>query len=161
MQIRISSPKHFESVYGSSPLVRAYLDQIEKTVGSALASEAIDILRISLLIAHPEELAQGKFLEYNQFDWRCRYVAIGVNGNFERYYSGDDQEKICELSNMLQVAFKRISQKKRAAFDYKLASECVLRSTQVFLGNTGDVFRNDLRQGTEMRPELTQETDHP
>ena len=114
MQIRISSPRHYESMYGTSDIVRTYLDQIEKQVEKACTTEAIDILRISLLIAHPEELAQGMFLEYEKFDWRCGYVAVGVNGNFERYHFGDDLGKICELSEMLQTAFVRISQKKKA-----------------------------------------------
>lgn len=137
MQIRISSPKHYESMYGSSELVRAYLDQIEKMVGEAQSSEAIDIVRISLLIAHPEELAQGKFLAYEQFDWRCGYVAVGVNGNFESYHLGDDLGKICELSAMLQTGFIRISKKKKAKFDCKLANEIVTQATRDFLGSDG------------------------
>ena len=135
MQIRISSPKHYESMYGSSEPVRAYLDQIEKMVGEALTSEAIDVVRISLLIAHPEELDQGKFLAYEQFDWRCGYVAVGVNGDFERYHLGDDLGKICELSAMLQAGFLRISKKKKSKFDSKLANEIVAKATRDFLGS--------------------------
>lgn len=132
MQIRIPSPRHFESMYGSSDIVRAYLDQIEKRVGEALNSEVIDILRISLLIAHPEELAQGKFLEYENFDWRCRYASVGVNGNFERYHLGNDLDKICELSEMLQAVFIRISKRKKAKFDCGLANEIVIQTTHTF-----------------------------
>ena len=132
MQIRIASPKHFESLYGSSDIVRAYLDQIEKTVGEALNSEIIDVLRISLLIAHPEELAQGKFLEYENFDWKCRYVAVGINGNFDRYHLGDDMDKISELSDMLQAAFIRISQKKKAKFDFRTANDRIIHTTHAF-----------------------------
>jgi len=132
MQIRISSPRHYESMYGSSDFVRAYLDQVEKKVGEAFAPQVIDILRISLLIAHPEELAQGKFLEYEKFDWRYGYVVVGVNGDFERYHLGDDLDKICELSKMLQDAFMRISKKKKAKFDCRLASEIVLHITHTF-----------------------------
>lgn len=132
MQIRISSPRHYESMYGSSDFVRTYLDQVEKKVGEAFAQQVIDILRISLLIAHPEELAQGKFLEYEKFDWRCGYAAVGVNGDFERYHLGDDLDKICELSKMLQDAFMRISKKKRAKFDCRLASEIVVHITHTF-----------------------------
>ena len=132
MQIRISSPKHYETMFGSSDLVRAYLDQIEQRVGEAFDPEAIDILRISLLIAHPDELAQGKFLEYEKFDWRCKYVAVGVNGNFERYHLGDDLNKICELSEMLQVAFMRISKKRKAKFDCEIANEIVTHITHTF-----------------------------
>ena len=137
MQIKISSPKHYESMYGSSNLVRAYLDQIEKRVGEAITSEVIDVLRISLLIAQPEELAQGKFVEYEQFDWRCGYVAVGVNGNFERYHLGDDLVKICELSSMLQAAFMRVSKKKKANFDCQRANESVVYTTRDFLGRNG------------------------
>lgn len=132
MQVRISSPRHYESMYGTSDFVRAYLDQIEKKVGEAFAPEAIEILRISLLIAHPEELAQGKFLEYEKFDWRCGYAAVGINGNFERYHLGNDRDKICELSEMLQAAFMRISKKKKAKFDYGLANEIVIHTTHTF-----------------------------
>ena len=132
MQLRISSPKHYEAIFGSSDQVRVYLDQIEQNVAKAIDSEAIDILRISLLIAHPDEIANGKFLEYEKFDWRCKYVAVGVNGDFERYHLGDDINKICELSEMLQVAFMRISKKKKAKFDYIMASEIVTHITHTF-----------------------------
>lgn len=138
MQIRISSPKHYESMYGSSDFVRAYLDQVEEKVGEAFDSQVIDILRISLLIAHPEELIQGKFLEYEKFDWRYGYVAVGVNGDFERYHLGDDLDKICELSKMLQEAFMRISKKKKAKFDCRLASQIVIHITYTFEG----IFHN-------------------
>lgn len=132
MQIRISPPKKYESMYGVSDLVHAFLTQIEKRVEEVLAPEFIDILRISLLIARPEELAQGKFLEYENFDWRCGYVAVGVNGNFDRYHLGDDLEKICELSEMLQAAFIRISKKKKANFDCQIANEIVIHTTRSF-----------------------------
>lgn len=132
MQIRISSPRHYESICGSSDFVRAYLNQIEKQLEEALTTEVIDILHISLLIAHPEELAQGRFLEYEKFDWRCGYVAVGVNGNFERYHLGDDMGKIYELSEMLQTAFARISLKKKAKFDAGLANEIVLQTMHTF-----------------------------
>ena len=132
MQLRISSPKHYEAIFGSSDLVRAYLDQIEQNVEKAIDSEAIDILRISLLIAHPDELANGKFLEYETFDWRCKYVAVGVNGNFERYHLEDDKNKICVLAEMLQVAFTRVSKKKKAKFDCIMASEIVANITHTF-----------------------------
>ena len=132
MQLRISSPKHYEAIFGSSDLVRAYLDQIEQNVAKAIDSESIDILRISLLIANPDELSDGKFLEYEKFDWRCKYVAVGVNGDFERYHLGNDINKICELSEMLQVAFMRISKKKKAKFDCIKASEIVTRITHTF-----------------------------
>ena len=132
MQLRISSPKHYEAIFGSSDLVRAYLDQIEQNVAKAINSESIDILRISLLIAHPDELANGKFLEYENFDWRCKYVAIGVNGDFERYHLGDDKNKICVLSEMLQVAFTRVSKKKKAKLDCTIVNELVTHITHMF-----------------------------
>lgn len=119
-------------MYGSSDPVHAYLAQIEKRVGEALAPEVIDILRISLLIARPEELAQGKFLEYQTFDWRYGYASVGVNGNFDRYHSGDDLEKIRELSEMLQAAFIRVSKKKKAKFDCRTANEIVIHTTHSF-----------------------------
>lgn len=132
MQVKIPPPKHYESYYGSSELVHVYLNQIEKEIGDAVAPEAIDILHISLLIAHPEELSQGMFLEYERFDWRCGYVAVGVNGNFERYHLGDDMDKIHELSEMLQVAFMRVGKKRKAKLDYRLASDIVVRVTHSF-----------------------------
>lgn len=135
MQIKISSPRHYEILYGSSDLVHAYLAQIEKQVGEAIASETLDILRISLLIAQPEELAQGLFLEYQKFDWRCGYGAVGVNGDFARYHLGDDLDKILVLSEMLQAAFLRVSHKKKANFDGRLAKEIVLQTTQTFEEN--------------------------
>lgn len=138
MQVRISSPKHYEAKHGASHLVRVYLDQIESKVGEALSSEAIDIIRISLLIAHPEELAEGKFLPYEQFDWRCKYAAVGVNGDFERYHLGDNFEKISVLAEMLQTAFIRISKKRKAKIDYSIANEIVLQTTRSFVaGRTG------------------------
>lgn len=134
MEVIIPSPRHYENMYGSSHFVRAYLDQIEKKVGEVF-TPAIDILRISLLIAHPDELAQGYFLEYEKFDWRSKFAAVGVNGNFDRYHLGDDLEKICEISEMLQTAFIRISQKKKAKFDCKLANEIVIQTTYSFAEN--------------------------
>ena len=133
MQIRISSPKHYESYHGSSELIRSYLDQIEKTTGELLTSEAIDILRISLLIATPEELAEGKFLACENFDWKCGYAAVGVNGNFRRYHEGDDLEKIRELSEMLQVAFEKVGKKRKTKFNSSLANEIVSQITRSFL----------------------------
>lgn len=132
MQVRISSPRHYESMYGSSDFVRAYLDQIEKSVEAVFVSGCIDVLRISLLIAHPEELAEGKFLEYENFDWRCGYVAVGVNGNFDRYHLGNDLDKIFELSEMLQTAFIRIARKKKAKFDCRFANEIVIQTVHAF-----------------------------
>lgn len=128
MQIKIPSPKHYESYYGSSDSVRAYLDQIEKTVSEVVVSEVIDILRISLLIAPPEELAQGKFLAYDNCDWRCGYVSVGVNGNFDQYHLGDDLDKICVLSEMLQAAFIRVGKKRKSKFNFTLANEKIGRA---------------------------------
>lgn len=135
MQIEIPSPKHYESYYGSSDLVRAYLNQIEKKVGEELPSDVIDILSISLLIAPPEELAQGKYLAYEKFDWRYGLISIGVNGNFERYHLGDELDKIKELSEMLQVAFLQLGKKRKAKFNYSLANEIVIQVTHTFLHN--------------------------
>lgn len=135
MQIKIPSPSYYESHYGSSDLVRAYLDQIEKTVGEVFFSEVIDILRISLLIVPPEELAQGKFLAYERFDWRCGYVSVGVNGNFERYHSGDDLDKVCEISEMLQAAFIQVGKKRKAKFNSRFINEIVIQITHVFMDN--------------------------
>lgn len=133
MQLRISSPKHYEALFGSSALVRAYLDRIEQNLEKVIDSETIDILRISLLIAHPDELANGKFLEYEKYDWRYKYVAVGVNGDFERYHLGDDKNKICVLSEMLQVAFTQVSKKKKAKFDCTIANELVTHIAHMFM----------------------------
>ena len=133
MQVKIPSPKHYESYYGSSDLVRAYLDQIEKTVGEVIVSEVIDILRISLLIASDEELSQGKYLAYESFDRHCGYVSVGVNGNFERYHLGDDLDKICELSQMLQTAFRQVGKKRKAKFPADKANMCVIQVTRAFM----------------------------
>jgi hypothetical protein len=130
MQVHIPSPKHYENYHGESPLVRAYLDRIEKTMEEELRSDTIGILRISLLIATPEELADGKFLAYEKYDWRCAYAAVGVNGDFERYHTGDDLAKICELSEMLQHAFLKVGKKRKAGFDAALANEIVSRITR-------------------------------
>lgn len=139
MQVKIPSPKHYESYYGSSDLVRAYLDQIEKEIEHSFACEAIDTLRISLLIASPEELSQGLFLAYERFDWRCGYAAVGVNGNYEQYHLGDDLDKIRELSEMLQAAFILVGKKRKAKLDSKLANEIVVRITHSF---TDSVSKN-------------------
>ena len=135
MQVKIPSPKYYESHYGSSDLVRAYLDQIEKNLSETIVSEDIDILRISLLIVSAEELAQGKFLAYERFDWRCGYAAVGVNGNFERYHLSDDLGKICELSEMLQAAFTQLGKKRKAKFPADRANEIVTQITHVFMKN--------------------------
>ena len=139
MRVHIPSPKHYENYHGKSPLVRAYLDQIERTLGEALTSDAIEILRISLLIATPEELADGKFLAYEQYDWRCAYAAVGVNGDFERYHRGDDLMKIRQLSEMLQHAFQKVGKKRKAGFDAALANEIVSRITQSFMGSNQSI----------------------
>ncbi len=136
MQIKIPSPKHYESYHGSSDLVRAYLDRIEKTAGELLPSETIEILRISLLIAQPEELAQGKFLAYEKFDCACGYAAVGVNGDFRRYHMGDDLEKINVLSEMLQSAFRQVGKKRKAKFNADLANEIVVQITDAFMENS-------------------------
>lgn len=135
MEIRIPSPKHYESYYGTSNLVRAYLDQIEKTLGEVFPADIIEIMHISLLIASPEELANGKFLAYEKYDWQCGYASVGVNGNFERYHYGNDFEKICELSEMLQAAFIRVGKKRKAKFNSNLAIEAVLKITNDFSDN--------------------------
>ena len=103
MQIKIPSPKHYETHYGSSDFVRAYLDRIEEEAGAALTSEAVTSLRISLLIAHPEELEQGKFQAFESFDWRCGLITVGVNGDFGRYHLGDDREKVREYLQLLEA----------------------------------------------------------
>lgn len=133
MQIKIPYPKYYELYYGSSELVCAYLDRIEKTVGEVCISEAIDILRISLLIAPPEELEQGKFMAYERYDWRCGYVSVGVNGDFRRYHLGDDMDKILVLSEMLQTAFELIGKKRKAKFSFHLANEIVNQITGAFM----------------------------
>ena len=61
MEVSIPSPRHYESIYGSSDVVRNYLNQIEQKIAQASLLETIDYLRISLLIAHPDELAQGNY----------------------------------------------------------------------------------------------------
>ena len=133
LEIKISSPKHYETYHGSSDLVRAYLDQIAETAGKILISDAVSKLRISLLIATPEELAQGLFLAYENFDWGCQYAAVGVNGDFLRYHEGDDQEKIIELSEMLRTAFTKVGKKRKAKFDSVAANEIVSQVTRSFL----------------------------
>ena len=132
MQVKIASPKHYEAHHGSSELVRGYLDRIEKTLGESILSETIDILRISLLIATPEELSQGKFLAYENFDWRCGYIAVGVKGDFERYHSGDDLEKICQIAEMLRTAFQKVGKKRKAKFAPDLADQIVTQVTRAF-----------------------------
>lgn len=133
MQVRIPPPKHYESIYGSSDIVHNYLNQIEEMVAQGFSTATIGILHISLLIAHPDELAQGYFLEYEKFDWKSGFVAVGVNGNLERYHQGNDLEKILELSEMLQTAFMRISQKKKAKFDCRMVNAIVMQTTQSFV----------------------------
>ena len=135
MQVSIPSPRHYEAIYGSSDVVRNYLSLVEETVGQAFSVGTIDILRISLLIAHPSELAQGKFLEYEKFDWKSRFVAVGVNGNFERYHLGGDLEKILVLSEMLQIAFLRISKKRKSKLEWNRVSKIILHITHSFIDN--------------------------
>jgi len=144
MEVSIPSPRHYESIYGSSDAVRNYLNQIEERIAQASLLESFDYLRISLLIAHPDELAQGKYLEYEKFEWRGRFAAVGVNGNFERYHLGNDLEKILELSEMLQAAFTRISKKKKAKFDCRQANAIVIEATQAF----EEIFRERGQQKT-------------
>ena len=132
MKVCIPPPRHYESVYGSSEAVHAYLIQIETQVAAAFQPETVDTLRISLLIAHPDELANGLFLEYEKFAWKSGFVAVGVNGNFERYHLGNDLEKILEISEMLKTAFTRIAKKKKANLDSKRMNEIVTQTTQSF-----------------------------
>lgn len=149
MQIKIPSPKNYETYYGASEFVRAYLDRVEKRVGEVLNPEGINTLRISLLIAHPEELEQGRFLAFENFDWRCGLVTVGVNGDFGRYHLGDDREKVRELSRMLRTAFEKVGKKRKAKFDGELAVEILDRVTEEFLAenpnpDSGEtvIFRN-------------------
>ena len=135
MEIQIPSPKHYETYHGSSEAVRAYLDRIEEAASERLRSEALDRLRVSLLIATQEELDRGLFLAYENFDWQCKYAAVGVNGNFRRYHEGDDPEKISELCEMLCDAFTKVGKKRRSKFNSTLAVEIVRQITRSFLGN--------------------------
>ena len=133
MQIKIPSPKHYETHYGTSDYVRDYLDRVEKQVGEALTSETLSTLRISLLIAHPQELEEGKFLAFEDFDWRCGYGTVGVNGDFGRYHLGDHREKVREICRMLRSAFVQVGKKRKAKFDAESAAEILDRVTEEFL----------------------------
>lgn len=133
MQIKIPSPKHYETHYGASRFVRSYLDRVEKELGEALRSETLDTLRISLLIAHPQELEEGRFLAFESFDWRCGLGTVGVNGDFGRYHLGDDREKVREIARMLRFAFAQVGKKQKAKFDARLATEILDRITEEFL----------------------------
>ena len=133
MQIKIPSPKHYETHYGASEFVRSYLDRVEKQLGEALPSETLSTLRISLLIAHPQELEEGKFLAFESFDWRCGMGTVGVNGDFGRYHLGDEREKVREIARMLRSAFAQVGKKRKAKFDEKLAGEILDRVTEEFL----------------------------
>lgn len=165
MQIKIPSPKHYETYYGASDFVRSYLDRVEEQVGEALRSETLDTLRISLLIAHPQELEEGKFLAFESFDWRCGYGAVGVNGDFGRYHLGDDREKVREISRMLRSAFAQVGRKRKAKFDEKLAGEILDRVTEEFLAEAGNpdsgetaIFQNGfLVQGPYEIPHIMEE----
>ena len=90
--------------------------------------------------AAPEELDQGLFAAYEQFDWRCKYAAVGVNGDFERYHSGDDVEKILVLSDMIQAAFMLVSKKRKAKFDCRIANDIVTRVTHRFTDAETGIF---------------------
>ena len=135
MKVIIFSPHHYETMYGSSDIVCAYLDHIAKKIEEAYPPEVydiFDILRISLFIAHPDELARGLFRGSKRFDWRCKYAGISVNGDFERYHAGNDLDKIHVLSEMLQTVFLQLSQVKKAKFHCGLANEIVIYSTRFF-----------------------------
>ena len=138
MQIKIPSPKHYETHYGASDFVRDYLDRVEKQVGEALTSETLSTLRISLLIAHPQELEEGKFLAFEDFDWRCGYGTVGVNGDFGRYHLGDDREKVREICRMLRSAFAQVGKKRKAKFHAESAVEILDRVTEEFLAEAGN-----------------------
>lgn len=138
MQIKITSPKHYETHYGTSDFVRDYLDRVEKQVGEALTSEILSTLRISLLIAHPQELEEGKFLAFENFDWRCGYGTVGVNGDFGRYHLGDDREKVREICRMLRSAFAQVGKKRKAKFHAESAAEILDRVTEEFLAEAGN-----------------------
>ena len=133
MEIKIPPPKHYETYHGSSALVREYLHRIEQTASELLVSDAIDRLRVSLLIATQEELDRGLFLAYENFDWQCKYAAVGVNGNFRRYHEGDDPEKISQLCEMLCDAFTKVGKKRKSKFDSALAVEIVRQITRSVL----------------------------
>ena len=143
MQIKIPSPKHYETHYGASQFVRDYLDRVEERVGEALHSETLDTLRISLLIAHPQELEEGKFLAFESFDWRCGMGTVGVNGDFGRYHLGDDREKVREISQMLRSAFAQVGKKRKTKFDARLATEILDRVTEEFLAEAGNPDRRE------------------
>ena len=143
MQIKITSPKHYETYYGASDFVRSYLNRVEKRVGEVLHSEALDTLRISLLIAHPQELEEGRFLAFESFDWRCGYGAVGVNGDFGRYHLGDDREKVREIARMLRSAFAQVGRKRKAKFHAESAAEILDRITEEFLAEAGNPDRGE------------------
>ena len=133
MQIKIPSPKHYETHYGASEFVRSYLDRVEKQLGEALPSETLSTLRISLLIAHPQELEEGKFLAFESFDGRCGMGTVGVNGDFGRYHLGDDREKVREIARMLRSAFAQVGKKRKAKFHAEFAAEILDQVTEEFL----------------------------
>lgn len=123
MKIEIPSPRNFENYHGSSAAVRAFLDDVEQSVGEACDGCAINTLRISLLIAHPDDIAIGKFAEYMRFDWKLGYAAVGVQGDYNRYLEGDDREKIAVIGQMLPNAYLRIAGRRKSKFNSKLAFE--------------------------------------
>jgi hypothetical protein len=109
------------------------LKQSEKALAAGSAKWNIYTQSVNEVIASDEELSQGKYLAYESFDWRCGYVAVGVNGNFERYHLGDDLDKICELSQMLQTAFRQVGKKRKAKFPADKANLCVIQVTRAFM----------------------------
>ena len=130
MKIEIPAPKNYEIKHGSCAAVRTFLNEVEQAVGEACEQDIISILHVSLLIAHPEDIANGKFKEYMRFDWKLGYGAVGVRGDYNRYLAGDDYEKIFIISQMLHTAFSRVAGKKKSKFNAKLASDIVDKITE-------------------------------
>ena len=79
----ISSPTNIESLYGHSDIVRDFLDKAERSLEKELQSNAIQTIRIALLLATPKRIAEGAFAEFLRFDRRIGCVALGINGDFE------------------------------------------------------------------------------
>ncbi len=125
MKIEIPAPRNYEIKHGSCAAVHTFLNEVEQAVGEVCNQSVISRLHISLLLAHPDEIAKGKFREYMRFDWKLGYGAVGVQGDYNRYHAGNDSEKISVISQMLHTAFLRVAGRRKTKFNAKLASDIV------------------------------------
>lgn len=58
-------------------------------------------------------MSDGHFEEYLRFDWKLKFVAIGVRGDYDRYQNGNYDIKKQLIDKMVEEALEKLAKKKK------------------------------------------------